>query len=373
MVWWTSVSAAVALAAAAAAGAAAGATSAARAPPALVDVFTPTPGGPYACYRVPGAVTGPDGTLYVFVEARIPSCDDQAPKDVLLTTSPDGGRSWAPPARVAGTGGAGNVTYRNPTPVFAADGRLILTYVNTTPGLPSWETLITSSPDGGRTWGAPVRAGAALGRFDGALAGPGAGVRLPAGSPAPGRLLFCGTLGYEPGQPFVAAAWYSDDGGTTWTAPPGGTFPGMAECALAPLPNGSVLINFRANHENPCDCRAQARSDDGGATWTAPVTWVPALVEPVCSAGLLAPGPGQTVVFSNPATTNARVNLTVRASPDGGTTWPAAAATVVWPAAAAYSVLVPLPGAGGGAVGVVFERGEKVYTEHISFAAVAVP
>ena len=174
-----------------------------------------------------------------------------------------------------------------------------------------------------------------------------------------------------------------------------------AECQVAELPNASVVINFRVRAPQarsfdsgrasipsllshlqvepplPCHCRLQARSDDGGESWTIPAP-VPALVEPVCSAGLLqASG---SLLFSNPATVSSRVNMTVRRSGDEGATWTAGTA-LVWPGPAAYSVLVPLsspgPRAGTGAdgpvaVGIVFECGEKSPYETISFSSVTV-
>jgi hypothetical protein len=63
---------------------------------------------------------------------------------------------------------------------------------------------------------------------------------------------------------------------------------------LVELNNGSLWINMRNSHLNACDCRGQAMSHDGGATWSA-VTWVPSLIEPTVSAGLVnvevGPGP----------------------------------------------------------------------------------
>jgi sialidase-1 len=341
----------------------------------FIDLFTPTQGGPYACYRVPGVARSPTtGHILVFVEARIPSCDDQAPKDVLLTVSQDDGATWSPPTRVLGDH-TGNLTFRNPTPVFDANGTVVLQAVNST--LEDWVSLQLTSNDEGVTWSSPVSVSSELGSWNGALAGPGNALLLGTASPSSqfkGRMVYCGTTGYQPGRPFAAAVWYSDSAGSSWTVSSSSEdeFKGMAECAMAELPNASLLINFRANHENPCDCRAQSRSDDGGSTWT-PLQWVPALVEPVCSAGLQGTR-GGAVYFSNPATASTRTNMTVRMSEDGGLTWPAQHTSVVWPFAAAYSALVPLSHTdSGGAVGIVFERGQTSYVEHVSFAAVTVP
>jgi sialidase-1 len=137
----------------------------------------------------------------------------------------------------------------------------------------------------------------------------------------------------------------------------------MTECAMAELGNGSVLINFRANHLNSCLCRSQMRSDDGGVTW-GPLAYVPDLIEPVCSAGLLQRPGGQGLLFSNPASTHSRVNMTVRRSRDGGATWPDQA--LIWPGGSAYSVLVPV----GAAAGVVFETMDATGYNSIVFAPV---
>ena len=139
-----------------------------------------------------------------------------------------------------------------------------------------------------------------------------------------------------------------------------------------------------------CHCRLQSRSDDGGESWTPPAP-NPALIDPVCSAGLLQASP-QALLFSNPATEGSRVNMTVRRSADEGATW-AAGTALVWPGPAAYSVLVPLaalagpasaasspPGSDGGTgdglsagpvtAGVVFECGAQSPYESISFSSV---
>ena len=334
--------------------------------PSLSVIFTAGTDG-HACYRVPGAVSAPSGALLVFVEARGASCEDNTPKDVMLARSNDGGVTWdAPVVVMPGFSLGTNHTYRNPTPVFSADGTLILQFVNTT--VQPWRSLQLTSADEGRTWSSP--ADPRLGVADSLLAGPASGIllRTPS-SPRPGRLLFCGTNYYDPGNqpPVGARTWLSDDGGRTWTAPPGALFPTMAECVLAELADGSLLINFRANHENAtCMCRAQARSINGGTNWS-PLEYAPALIEPVCSAGLLQTSAG--LYFSNPASRTSRINMTVRWSSDGGMTWPQA--QQIWPAGSAYSVLVPIAASG---VGVIFERISAAgnYSD-VVFAVVKIP
>ena len=303
----------------------------------------------HSCYRIPSAVQAPSGALLVFAEARHTGCNDGDPKnDVVFSRSLDNGASWsaAPILVFPGDG----LNFRNPTAVFSSSGALILQFVNSSSG--PWHTLQMVSQDEGATWSPPQNP--ELGIADSFLAGPANGLLLSARSPAPGRLLMCGTntYGLPPTPPVGARVWLSDDASGspgTWSSPPASFAPHMAECALAELNNGSVLINFRANHLNPCLCRSQARSDDGGVNWS-PLASVPDLIEPVCSAGLLELGSGRGLLFSNPATTTSRVNMTVRRSRDEGLTWPDK--VLISPGGSAYSVLLPV---GSSGAGVVFE------------------
>ncbi|CCX51370.1 sialidase [Alistipes sp. CAG:514] len=67
---------------------------------------------------------------------------------------------------------------------------------------------------------------------------------------------------------------------------------------------------------------------DLGRTWTEHVSNRTALREPVCMASLIAVPADRNVLgkdlllFSNPDTTEGRCDITVKASLDGGVTWP---------------------------------------------------
>jgi sialidase-1 len=341
----------------------AGRSVAAERLPRVSPVFVSGTGG-YACFRIPSAVQAPSGALLVFAEARA-ACDDNSPlNDVVLSRSADNGTAWSAPAIVFP--GFGRFDYRNPTAVFSSSGALLLQFVNAT--REPWHTLQMVSRDEGVSWSAPDDP--ALGVADGFLAGPANGLLLSNKSPAPGRLVMCGTnyydFSHEP-TPRGTRAWFSDDAGApgSWTSPPA-FFGNMSECAVAELGDGSLLLNMRNEHRTQCDCRAQARSDDGGATW-GPLAFVPDLIEPVCSAGLLELSGGQGLLFSNPASPTKRVNMTVRRSVDGGLTWPDE--VQIWPGGCAYSVLVPV-GRSGGAAGVVFETVNASGYNSIVFALV---
>jgi sialidase-1 len=327
----------------------------------------------HTCYRVPNAVRAPSGALLVFVEARGPSCDDQAPKDVMLSRSLDNGATWSPPEVVLpGWYLDGKLTFRNPYPVFTAAGLLLLQVSNTT--LAPWFSLQLTSTDEGVSWSPPAPLAPSLGPFDGVLNGPGSGLLLTQ-APHAGRLLTCGTTVYDTAFPRSrgGVVTVSDNAGASWsitqvfTVSPGGA--AAAECQLAELRNGSVLGTFRNEQRprTPCSCRLASRSDDGGLTWT-PLAQQPQLVEPVCSAGLLQTAAG--LFFSNPASAAARGNITVRKSLDGGATWPAKL-LVHSPLSAGYSTLVPVGDAAAGNVGLVYEvAGGPKGQPSIAFSAI---
>ena len=325
---------------------------------------------------MPNAVRAPSGALLVFAEARGPTCDDQAPKDVAMSRSSDEGATWSPPALVLrGWALGGNLTFRNPYPVFTSTGLLLLQASNST--VEPWHSLQLTSADEGETWTPPAPLARSLGPFDGILNGPGSGLLLTR-PPFAGRVLTCGTNWYQDAGPQSPALrggliTVSDNHGASWsitqvwTAAPGGA--GPAECQMAELTNGSLLVNFRNQQvpRPPCDCRLTSRSDDGGLTW-APLAPAPALVEPVCSAGLLQTAAG--LFFSNPASAAARGNITVRKSLDGGATWPAKL-LVHSPLSAGYSTLVPVGDAAAGNVGLVYEvAGGPKGQPSIAFSAI---
>ena len=84
------------------------------------------------------------------------------------------------------------------------------------------------------------------------------------------------------------------------------------------------MLNMRNNRGTG---RAVYVTRDLGRTWTQHAS-DEQLVEPVCMASLLkAPASGNALrrdllLFSNPADTAARRNITLRLSMDGGVTWP---------------------------------------------------
>jgi len=102
-------------------------------------------------------------------------------------------------------------------------------------------------------------------------------------------------------------------------------------------------------------------------TWSK-VTSDPTLVEPVCQASLirytLSPAYSKNrLLFSNPATQNQRIRMTVRLSYDEGNTWPVAKLLNAGPSG--YSCLTVLSDM---QIGCLYERGEHSSTEKVTFA-----
>lgn len=152
---------------------------------------------------------------------------------------------------------------------------------------------------------------------------------------------------------------YSDDGGVTWKA---GAFIGTDtdESKAVELADGTILQNMRLRNSKT---RAAARSGDGGITFGA-VTPDAALIDPVCNAGIARyrRGARDLLLFTNAASSK-RENLTLKVSGDGGRSWSTGRALHQGPAA--YSTVIPLR---DGSIGVLYERGERISVERITFA-----
>ena len=324
-------------------------------------------GTTYHCFRVPSSVRLPSGDVVLFVESRIGSCGDQAPKDVTMKRSTDAGKTWGPLTLVVGPKahipGKLDFSARNPYATVDQNGELLLSWVNST--VPkahssdiSWQRRST---DGGVSWSQDFDM--KLAKLGGTLLGPGEGIVLGRHAPQSkhkGRIVICGATGYVgniPGGQSMAV-FTSDDNGKTYNTSTGSgsvamPFKGLAECQIVELNNGSVMVNARnelGSSQPPAHMhhRAYAISNDGGSTWL-PYRFSPDLIEPVCMAGLI--NFHGVLFFSNPATTHGRDHMTLKKSLDNGATWQVE--TLIYAGPAAYSLVVPLTNT---SVGVVYER-----------------
>ena len=186
--------------------------------------------------------------------------------------------------------------------------------------------------------------------------GPGAGVQLKKGT-RPGRLVIpCDHI--EAGtREYYSHVIYSDDHGKTWHVGGISPRPMVNECRVAELSDGRLVLNMR-NYDRTNRTRQVAFSEDAGQTWHGQ-RFDEGLPEPICHAGLVrfqedsrrAHG---VLLFSNPASRESRVQMTLRASLDDGETWTHSLLLHAGPSA--YSDLVVLDDSGF--VGCLYEAGE---------------
>lgn len=221
------------------------------------------------------------------------------------------------------------------------------------------------SQDGGRTWSDPVdlnpQVKAGWMRFVGA--GPGTGIQIQEG-PWKGRLVY--PVYYSNKHRITSSgAIYSDDHGNAWhmgrSVNDGRICNGQAisaetaseqlmetgECQITEMPGGRLRIFLRNAYYLHT---VSAYSDDGGESWyDVHETDLP---DPKCQSHILRlKHRGRDVwLFSNPADSTARVQGVVRASFDGGETWPAS--RLVEPGEFGYSCLAQLP---DGQIGLLYE------------------
>ena len=126
------------------------------------------------------------------------------------------------------------------------------------------------------------------------------------------------------------------------------------------------MINMRSKHRKAR--RAINISKDGGISWGE--FWHDStLIEPTCNASIIRYTSVQDgysksrLLFSNPASTARRENMSVRISYDEGKSW--SAPRQIYPGPSAYSSLTVLP---DGMIGLLYERGGQRADEKITFA-----
>lgn len=303
----------------------------------IQEVF---PRANYKLIHAPGIAVLPGGLIVVNCGGR-PSFEfgDWGDNEVLIRRSTDGGKTFLPRQFISGQEG---ITTNNPVSI-ADQERGLLHFFFCRDYRKCYHIYST---DGGNSFSNPLEITSCfneLPRHWNLIAtGPGHGIRLRSG-----RLLLSFWCALGTKTPNGRARAYShdnsacgvlisDDGGDTWKC--GGIvadntteWPDPSEAQLVELNNGRILMNIRT--KSPRHRRLQCESMDGGTSWNKPY-FVDALFDPICAAGFCrTEWHGQEILlFVNPDSKltpdkegklmQPRVNLTLRASMDGGRSYP---------------------------------------------------
>ncbi len=344
-----------------------------------IDVFKKGESG-YNCFRIPAIVRCAPNTLLAFAEARKNSCSDTGDIDLVVKRSEDGGKTWGPIILVWEDGD--NVC-GNPSPIVdEKTGNIVL--------LSCWNlgedhekqiidgtskdtrrVYVLHSDDQGKTWSKPTDITASVKKTNWTwyATGPCHGIQLR-GPKHEGRMVMSSNHMEAGTKAFRSQLIYSDDQGKTWKLGAVVSKPGGNESSVVELSDGRLMLNMRNYNREESKTRSFAISDDGGQS-LSDMRYLPELIEPICQGSTLNLSeegrPGKRILFSNPASTDKRIKMTIRLSEDNGQTWPYA--YLVHEGPSAYSDLVDL---GNGNVGLLYEYGKENPYERIGFVTIPV-
>ncbi len=330
----------------------------------------------YKCFRIPAIVVTNSGTLLAFAEARKKGCSDTGDIDLVLKRSSDNGKTWSALELVWGD--AGN-TCGNPAPVVDKSTGNILLLSTWNLGsdqekdiiaLKSKDTrrvFVLKSTDDGKSWSAAREITKDTKKEDWTwyATGPVNGIQIQKGK-YKGRLVIpCDHIEAE-SKKYFSHVIYSDDGGENWKRGESTPQDQVNECTVAELSNGNLMLNMR-NYDHSRN-RKVSISKDGGRTWSD-LKADPTLIEPICQASLMRYDHDvkkPLLLFSNPASKEQRLSMTVRISFDDGKTWKYS--KVLHNGPSAYSNLVALS---NGNIACLFEAGVDTPYEGIAFQEIA--
>lgn len=295
-----------------------------------------------AAYRIPGLVTSNKGTLLGVYDIRYNnSADLQERVDIGLSRSTDGGQTWEP-MRVAMTfgeeGGLPSAQNGVGDPAILVDKKTGTIWIvaawthgmgngrawfNSQDGMDKNHTaqlVLAKSDDDGKTWSKPINITSQVKdpSWKFLLQGPGSGITMQDGT-----LVFA-TQFIDSTRVPNAGIMYSKDHGKTWKMH-NLARTNTTEAQVAEVEPGVLMLNMRDNRGGS---RAVSVTKDLGKTWTEHPSNRSVLQESVCMASLIKVEAKDNVLnkgillFSNPNTTKGRHSITIKASLDGGLTFP---------------------------------------------------
>ncbi|WOD44470.1 sialidase family protein [Hwangdonia lutea] len=342
----------------------------------LNTLFKPGEQG-YACFRIPAVITTNNGSVIAFSEARKSGCSDTGDIDLVMKKSTDNGVTWS--ALQVIWDDNDNVC-GNPAPVLDTETGTVHLLATWNNGKDHESEIINgtsidsrlvyqlTSIDDGQTWSEPKNITASVKKpnWTWYATGPVHSIQLKKGRHK-GRLVIpCDHIEKDT-KKYFSHVFYSDDHGVSWKL--GGTTPSdqVNECTVAELSNGDLLLNMRNYNREAIKSRQIAISKDGGDTWVNQ-KFDTELPEPRCQGALLSVKnkAKNILLFTNPADSISRVNMTLSVSFDEGLSWDKK--LPIYPSYAAYSDLTELK---NGNILVLYEAGEHNPYEGIHYKIIS--
>ena len=294
-----------------------------------------------AAFRIPGLVTTNEGTLLAVYDVRYNnSADLQEHVDIGLSRSTDGGKTWEKmrlPLSFGEDGGLPAAQNGVGDPSILVDTEtntvwIVAAWVHGMGNQRAWwsshqgmdkhitaQLMMTKSTDDGKTWSEPINVTEQVKEEEWyfLLQGPGRGITMEDGT-----LVF--PIQYiDKTRIPNAGIMFSKNHGETWTIN-NHARTNTTEAQVAEVERGVLMLNMRDNRGGS---RAVYTTTDLGVTWKEHESSRTALVEPVCMASLISVKAADNVlgkdllIFSNPNSTSARKDITIKVSIDGGYTW----------------------------------------------------
>lgn len=331
-----------------------------------------------ATYRIPGIACDDQGVLHAVFDHRWSGGSDlPADVDVGYARSEDGGASWSGfqpildfDASVPGSSGNG---VGDPAILWDPATRTLWVaalwsfgnngYLGSGAGTNPVDTgqyVLTKSEDGGLSWSPSINVTVDVKddpNWRLIFQGPGHGLAMRNGT-----LVFPSQYINSSGVVRMCSV-YSSDHGVTWDFGSGipDSSPQTNENTVCELDDGRLLFSGRTPSGSNGQ-RAWAYYTPGGAAPMRDGSWtdvfrLASVPDPVCQGSViqwkstLRGDPLEIVAFVNPGSSSSRANLTLRASADGGATWPVS--RLLYGGSSAYSSACILPDR---SLGILFEK-----------------